>query len=403
MTLNMTRLGSSAAALAMVLALAGCPDEQGGENPITTVGVSITASAGTSDTGDSADDGGSGMIKLDTPAEDDTADGTAGVETGEECASVSETANVGLQPADILFVVDNSGSMTAEAGFVQTQMNAFSSQIFLANIDAHVVLISSYPNDSDQGICIDQPLGSGGCPLMDTNEPQFLHINDGVGSNNAFDKILQHAPEFMADPWWRPTAAKHVVVVTDDDADMDSGTFDQMFRALDPSHESYVFHAIASPEDPVVACIAQTTCCPGLPLSAALSQEYIDLVMARCGIFGNLCEQNFGPVFDQLSTAVVSGATLACEYTIPPPPEGEEFDPDKVNVVFDSGVGTLDIGRVDTPADCPDVEDGWYYDDPANPTTIIVCPQTCTKIQGFETASIDIQFGCATVEAPPVG
>jgi hypothetical protein len=336
-------------------------------------------------------------------ADDGTADDTVGVETGEECASVSETADVGLQPADILFVVDNSGSMTAEAGFVQAQLNMFSSQIFLANIDAHVVLISSYPNDSDQGICIDQPLGSGGCPLMDTNEPQFLHINDGVGSNNAFDKILQHAPTFMADPWWRPTAAKHIVVVTDDDSDMDSGTFDTMFRALDPSHESYVFHAIASPEDPVLACIGQTVCCPGLPLSAALSQEYIDLVQARGGIFGNLCQQNFGPVFNELSTAVVSGATLACEYTIPPPPEGEEFDPDKVNVVLDSGIGTLDIGRVNDPAECPNVEDGWYYDNVDNPTTIIVCPQTCMKIQGFDTASIDIQFGCATVEAPPVG
>jgi hypothetical protein len=32
-----------------------------------------------------------------------------------------------------------------------------------------------------------------------------------------------------------------------------------------------------------------------------------------------------------------------------------------------------------------------------------VCPQTCMKIQGFDMASVDIQFGCETVEAPPVG
>lgn len=400
MTSGSVRVGIIAASLGM--ALGGCGEEQGGENPVTTFTATLTMSGGDDGSGGTGDDdGGTGMIKLDMPA---VGDSTGGSGTGEECASVSETANVGLQPADILFVIDNSGSMTAEAGFVQANMNMFSSQIFLANLDAHVVLISSYPNDSDQGICIDQPLGAGGCPLTDTNEPTFLHINDGVGSNNAFDKILQHAPEFMADPWWRPTAAKHIVVVTDDDSDMDSGTFDQMFRALDPSHESYVFHAIASPEDPVIACIAQTVCCPGLPLSAALSQEYIDLANARGGIFGNLCEQNFGPVFNELSTAVVQGATLACEYPIPPPPDGEEFDPDKVNVQFDDGAGgNLDIGRVDGPADCPNVADGWYYDDPANPTTIIVCPQTCTTIQGFAMASIDIQFGCATVDAPPVG
>jgi hypothetical protein len=49
------------------------------------------------------------------------------------------------------------------------------------------------------------------------------------------------------------------------------------------------------------------------------------------------------------------------------------------------------------------VTDGWYYDNPADPQAIVVCPQTCDKIQGFDMAKISIQFGCETVIAPPIG
>lgn len=379
-------------ALACVSGLAcGDPDER----PTTTsVGSAsfgpTTAPPSTGTAGDSEDGTMSGGTKLDVGAAD------TGVGTGNECAEVSDTATVGVQPADIIVVVDNSGSMSAEAGFVQQNMNVFSSQIFLANIDAHVVLISADSN-SDAGICLAQPLGSGACP-DDTNLPGYLHIVDGVGSNDALQKIIQHYATWA--PQMRPTASKHIIVVTDDDSDLSANDFNAMFLALDPAHAGYTFHAIASPEDPVFACLGQTVCCPGLPLSAAVSQEYIDLTALTGGIFGNLCTQDFGPIFTQVSTAVVQGASLACEYTIPPPPDGEDFNPDQVNVEFDDGAGgSLPIGRVDDPAGCAAVSDGWYYDDPVAPTTIVLCPQTCTTIQGFNSASVSIKFGCATIPA----
>lgn len=376
---------------ALVLAtVSACGGEEGG-NPFDSA-ASITITTGPASTGDP------------DPTNDDTGvipdiggDDTGPVGESGGCAEVSDEAMVGAQPADILVVVDNSGSMDMEAGFVQANMNTFSSQIFLANIDAHVVLISADSN-ADAGICFAQPLGSGACP-DDTNLPGYLHINDSVASNNALQKILDHSAEWL--PAFRPTAAKHIIVVSDDDSDLSAGAFDAAFLALDPSLAGYTFHAIASPEDPILACVAQTSCCPAfIPFSADLSQEYIDLTSMTGGIFGNLCEQNFAPIFDQVSTAVVTGATLACEYSIPPPPDGEDFDPDQVNVEFDDGAGgILDIGRVESPAECAAVTDGWYYDDPAMPTSIIVCPQTCTKIQGFNMASVSIKFGCATVPA----
>ena len=88
-------------------------------------------------------------------------------------------------------------------------------------------------------------------------------------------------------------------------------------------------------------------------------------------------------------------------WDIPAPPPGETLDPDFVNVVFFPGGGAPPetIGRVDDASECSMVTDGWYFDDPMNPTKVLVCPQTCTKIQGVQNAKIDIQFGCATVPA----
>lgn len=322
------------------------------------------------------------------------------VDTGNECAEVSDTAEVGIQPADILVVVDNSGSMTFEAASVQQNMNAFSGQIILANIDARVVLISG--NDTgfgEAGICMPAPLGSGSCP-NDDNLPGFLHIDDEVGSSNSLQKIMEHSAEWLAQ--FRPTAAKHVIVVSDDDSALPANDFDQMFRALDPSLADYTFHAIVAPEDPdPLECAAGSQCCDGfIPIPADVGQVYLDLINLTGGVFGNLCLQDFAPVFDQVSMEVVGGATLACEYQIPPPPDGEAFDPGQVNVEFVDGMGNvLEVGGVPTAADCAGVMNGWYYDNPDMPTQIIVCPQTCDQIQSFLNASVSIKFGCATVPA----
>ena len=47
---------------------------------------------------------------------------------------------------------------------------------------------------------------------------------------------------------------------------------------------------------------------------------------------GNLCTQDFAPVFGAVTQAVVQGSMLACEWTIPTPSDGSTIDPGKVNV-----------------------------------------------------------------------
>jgi hypothetical protein len=343
--------------------------------------TSLGDEAGSETGDDQTDTGESGFDEGMTPMLDL---GGAGDETPEEeeCASVEQAAEATKLPADIIVVVDNSGSMEAEADAVQANLNAFSQQIIASGVDVRVTLISSYPSEG-HGICVDPPLGSGGCPNQDTNQPLFLHVDQFVASHDALEQVLDHFDTWG--PTTRPDATTHVFVVTDDESNIGPNNFDTQFRALAPHFDDYKLHAVAS----------LSNC----DEAAAIGDTYIELAGLTGGVLADLCDQDFAPVFDALSTEVIGGSLLACEFVIPPPPPGETFDPDEVNVEFSDGINATTIGRVDDAAGCAQVSAGWYYDDPVNPTTILMCPQTCDVFQGLTDASVTISFGCATVPA----
>ncbi|MEX1368729.1 MAG: vWA domain-containing protein, partial [Nannocystaceae bacterium] len=354
-------------ALTLALGPGGCGgDDSRADGEGSGIGGLTTATEGTETESMGDDDP---AIKLDLPDDDDPPpDGE------EECAAVGEQAELVPVPADIIFVVDNSGSMSFEAGEIQARMNDFSDQIIASGVDVHVVLVSSYP-DNGNGICIDPPLGSGGCPDTDDNPPTFTHVDERVGSHDAWEALLATHDQWA--PAIRPDAIKHVVVVTDDTSNMPWGDFDLAFQALDPSYVDYLHHSV----------VCHSNCAS----AAGIGTNYIELSNNTMGVAADLCDQNFQAVFDVLTTEVIGGAALSCEFEIPPPPDGMEFNPDQVNLEFDDGMGgVLPIGRVDSAADCGGVDDGWYYDDPLAPTMIELCPQTCDKVQGSASGAINI-------------
>jgi hypothetical protein len=85
---------------------------------------------------------------------------------------------------------------------------------------------------------------------------------------------------------------------------------------------------------------------------------------------------------------------LACEYQIPTPPEGMKLDQTKVQVVYTpSTTGTPEeVPSIDALGACANnVNGGWYYDSPDNPSKIIVCPCTCARLQA---GKVDVRLGC---------
>jgi hypothetical protein len=89
---------------------------------------------------------------------------------------------------------------------------------------------------------------------------------------------------------------------------------------------------------------------------------------------------------------------ISCEFPIPEPGGGERFDPQKLNVSYTPG-GTgmsTTIPNVADASACGSAG-GWYYDDAANPTEVILCPATCTLVGADGGAKIDLEFGCPTI------
>lgn len=87
----------------------------------------------------------------------------------------------------------------------------------------------------------------------------------------------------------------------------------------------------------------------------------------------------------------IRGSVLSCTYRFP---EGGNLDVNKINVQFTGPSGMPStLARTDR-AQCAD--GGWYYDDPANPTSIALCDNTCLEVQSTSQAKLEIVVGCQT-------
>ncbi len=230
----------------------------------------------------------------------------------EQCANafLSDAGNIGpmIQPADIVFAIDTSGTMKEELGFIQDNMNQFSQQIVDSGIDVHVIVIASpfdpeSPIPENLGICIDAPLGSGDCP-NDDNLPAYLHVPRHVPGYNGLNAIIDTYDQWSTN--LRPEASKSIVVVSDDNASYppndSAAAFTTNLQALDPEMwANWTFSGIFAARE----CEATSN----------IGTTYIDLVVQTGGVGGELCDQEFQPVFDRLAEQIVtgSGQEIACE------------------------------------------------------------------------------------------
>lgn len=92
----------------------------------------------------------------------------------------------------------------------------------------------------------------------------------------------------------------------------------------------------------------------------------------------------------------IQGKSIGCEYKVPAPPPGQQFDPTKVNVKYTgTGKPPTIISNVSGAGACG-ANGGWYYDVPAAPTKIILCKSSCDTAQADVNAKVEIEIGCGT-------
>ncbi len=390
----MTSRVAKAFGLGLVLCTAGCNDPINPGSGDTGIDSNDdgddganTGTAGTTGTApDTGNPDGTGNLDSTTGTSDDGEPGSVPIKLdvlqlpdaagGGHCPVITVESEPMIVPADIIIAVDTSGSMNTEAQDVQDNLNAFSQQIVDAGVDARVILIASAPNAFD-GVCIDAPLGGGGCPNSDDNEPLFLHVDQTVFSTDAYDRIIGSYPQYSS--ILRPEAVKQLLIVSDDNSWTTPDDFDSQFVALDPTHFGYTQHGIVS----------VTNC----PAAASIGQAYIDLAGTTGGIIGDLCLQDFQPVFDELAAAVVDNS-IPCTYALPDAAGGPQ-DAETAEVQVDFGSGQELIEPVDSPDLCTPDEDNWFFDDPKDPTQIIFCPFTCLRLKQSQESSVEIAITCA--------
>lgn len=305
-----------------------------------------------------------------------------------ECGEISGEAQNLFAPVDIIWVVDSSDSMENDASTVQNNLDEFAADIEARGIDFHVVLIS------DQGFVTPSPLFA--------TDPRFLFVNRSVGSNDAFDRVLDQFPNYMAH--LRPGAITHVVGVTDDDENTSQSTFITMMNGL-LGHD-FTYHVIGSPpgECNSTCPFGCSTCFDGAAgcerpgdwqPAANPSEEHWDAAAATGGLTFSICTSDWSGLFDTLAMTVAVSEELPCTFALPEPPAGMEFDPNLVNVDHYPSASSSAHTRfpnVASAAACSGTT--WYYDaDP--PTQILLCPDACTTAMAG--GRIEIAFGCVTV------
>ncbi len=335
----------------------------------------------TSDTGAAQDDS-SGPTDpiLDVGSPDDPAP---------ECASISQTTMIESLPSDIVMVavgehgsvLDFRNEITAMLEFIRAEGVEDGHAVFV--VDGEPMPDERLFPGCQGWVCC---WGVGECPADDL--ASFLPhavVDASIDATQPLAAVIATAGQWR--DTLRPEARKHVWFIAPDNRDevMDADAFATAFEALGPSYDGFTAHAFIGGDASQIDASGGTLG---------------DLVSATGGTYHDHSLGNYwAPDFYSAVLEGINKTALLCSYDIPAPPEGLTFDKQKVNVDYDEGNGLETIGYVSSLAECAQSGPGWYYDDEAAPTEILMCPSSCDRFKSAQNATIDIRFGCETIPA----
>lgn len=165
---------------------------------------------------------------------------TYGNEDSKHCVSETATKVSSARPVDIIFVIDNSGSMSEEINAITKNINDhFATVMDQAGLDYRVIMVVKHGNPVESwavAACFEAPLSKipvGGCANIGTSPPgnnpgKFYHYSYDVQSNDSPCVILDtlfsvndRPDTFGLAPngwikWLRTSAFKVIIEVTDD-------------------------------------------------------------------------------------------------------------------------------------------------------------------------------------------
>ncbi|HYO96653.1 MAG TPA: vWA domain-containing protein [Polyangiaceae bacterium] len=408
--------------LASVLASVGCGSSDDGDGLIIGPGTAGTGNAPGSGVGGSApinpvSMGGapSGGPPI-TVGSGGASGGSGGAEPVTACATGMAKAN--LMPVNMFIQFDRSGSMLDDDKWPQAAqaLTAFFQNAETAGLR---IALRFFPHDSpavgcsgdDDGVCsaeaCSQPLVPLGEVLATPMDPHEAALVSAVQTSAPPPRPMrgsgQMAPPSQGTPihpalegaltWARanqlakPNEKTVVVLVTDGEP---TGCNEDMDAIAGLASTAFMTHGIP-------------TYAVGI---AGASEEQMDQIAEAGGTMRAFFAGNASTAQQDLINALnsIRGSVLACDFPVPSAadlPVGTSVDPNKVNINYTSGAGMPEtIGRAANEAACAG-DSGWFYDNPATPTRITLCPSTCDRVTADGAARIDVLLGCTSIPIPP--
>lgn len=331
-------------------------------------------------------------------------------------------------PLDLFIMYDQSGSMNDPLSTTGTKWDAMKSGVGAFVNTSYNVVVSAglgyYPLDPPpcsaqsstctcfSGTTVCYSTDGGSCVVADYAVPDVpIALLPGVasqivnslnahgpGGGSPMRPALEGAYQYAAS-WASAHPSDKTVVVLTTDGDLTN------FCAP---------NSIQDAANTAAAALASTPSISTFVIGLGASLTALDQIAAAGGTGIALLIDPASPdatqvILDAMSLIVDSARitvpqtivrSVPCAWQIPTPPNGMPLDPMELNVqAAPLGSSPIAIGAVPTDADCANVDGGWYYDDPINPTTIWMCPQTCDAVMALQSAEIDVLLGCPTVSA----
>jgi von Willebrand factor type A domain-containing protein len=314
-------------------------------------------------------------------------------------------------PLDIYIMFDQSGSMCAclDPGAGQLCVASGCTTTRLDAVRQAIKQFVSDPNSAGIGVGLgvfgQQPIGETSCEVSDYGTPA---VRVGVLPDQT--SALTEALDGLEPTGETPTGP----------ALRGACEYAKGYRASEVDHQvAILLLTDGRPEAPSTCRGGAGACCPNLDDAV----QAADVCRTDAGI--RTFVVGIGPLLDNLEQIAIAGGTeraylvqggdvgnevlnalnrirgaaaIPCELPLPEPPPGQALALDAINLDYEGGEGAqcarTPFSAVSSADGCGD-GDGWHYDDPDAPQSILLCPHSCDRVSG-PGGNLFYSVGCAT-------
>lgn len=254
---------------------------------------------------------------------------------------------------DVLWVIDNSGSMSGEVGKLADDFGVFIDRFVTFGLDYHIAVVTTDMESPDHSGKFRGPVITPATPNPTAEfRAQAAQGSSGSGDERGRDAAYAALTAPLVDAenagFLRPGLPLAIIVITDenDSSTTSKNLFTSWLNGLKGDPMLTSFNALAGPESGFLPCITFFAGVDAEPAPA-----YADVVNATGGLYASICRSSMDTFLTAMANAAIG---VLSTYTL----DSEVLDPGSIIV-------SVDGRRVPNDAD-----DGFTYDAASNSVTL---------------------------------